>query len=145
MKLVIIFEKSRGFGATTGRPRRCGWFDAVVVKYAVRINGMENMAVTKIDILSGVEKLKICKSYQYQGKTINEFPNNLEILKKCILLYEELEGWKEDISQITDHENLIIQLINYVKRIEEVRNTRVATVSVGPKRSQTIIKEKVFK
>jgi len=140
-----IRKKGGEFGATTGRPRRCGWFDVVVVKYAVRINGMDSMAVTKIDVLSGLKKLKICTSYQYEGESIKEFPSDLEILKKCTPMYEELEGWEEDISQITDYDNLPMQLKKYIKRIEELTNTRVAIVSVGPRRSQTIIREKVFK
>ncbi len=107
-----IRKKGGEFGATTGRPRRCGWFDVVVVKYAVRINGMDSMAVTKIDVLSGLKKLKICTSYQYEGESIKEFPSDLEILKKCTPMYEELEGWEEDISQITDYDNLPMQLRN---------------------------------
>jgi len=139
-----ISKKGGEFGATTGRARRCGWFDAVVVKYAVRINGMESMVITKIDVLSGLEKLRICTSYQYQGGLLKEFPSDLEILKKCTPVYEELEGWKEDVSQITNYNNFPLQLRKYIKRIEELTNTRIAIVSVGPKRSQTIVREKIF-
>ena len=138
-------RKGGEFGATTGRPRRCGWFDAVLVNYAVRINGMDTMVLTKIDILSDFDKVKICTSYKYNGETIKEFPVNLEILENCIPIYEEMEGWKGDISQITKFEDLPQQLKDYIKRIEELVKTKVVIVSVGPKRSQTIIREKVFK
>ena len=138
-------QKGGEFGATTGRPRRCGWFDAVLVNYAVRINGMDSMVLTKIDILSDFDKVKICTSYKYNGETIKEFPVNLEILENCIPIYEEMEGWKGDISQITKFEDLPQQLKDYIKRIEELVKTKVVIVSVGPKRSQTIIREKVFK
>jgi len=138
-------QKGGEFGATTGRPRRCGWFDAVLVNYAVRINGMDSMVLTKIDVLSDFDKIKICTSYKYHGETIKEFPVNLEILENCIPVYEEMEGWKGDISQITKYEDLPQQLKEYINRIEELVKTKVAIVSVGPKRNQTIVREKVFK
>jgi len=140
-----IRQKGEEFGATTGRPRRCGWFDAVLVNYAVRINGMDSMVLTKIDVLSDFEKIKICTSYKYNGETIREFPVNLEILQNCIPVYEEMEGWKGDISQITKYGDLPQQLKDYINRIEELVKTKVVIVSVGPKRSQTIIREKIFK
>lgn len=138
-------QKGGEFGATTGRPRRCGWFDAVLVNYAVRINGMDSMVLTKIDVLSDFSKIKICTSYKYNGETIKEFPVNLETLQNCIPIYEEVEGWKGDISQITKYEDLPQQLKAYICRIEELVKTKVVIVSVGPKRSQTIIREKIFK
>ena len=138
-------QKGGEFGATTGRPRRCGWFDAVLVNYAVRINGMDSMVLTKIDVLSDFDKIKICTSYKYNGETINEFPVNLETLQNCIPIYEEMEGWKGDISQITKYEDLPRQLKDYINRIEKLVKTKVVIVSVGPKRSQTIIRENVFK
>ncbi|HER23820.1 MAG TPA: adenylosuccinate synthase [Candidatus Atribacteria bacterium] len=141
------YTRQRGgeFGATTGRPRRCGWFDAVLVKYAVRINGLDNMVLTKIDVLSDFEQIKICTSYKYDEEIIKEFPVNLEILQNCIPIYEEMPGWKEDISQVTKYEDLPRQLKDYIMRIEELVKTKVVIVSVGPKRSQTIIREKIFK
>lgn len=138
-------QKGGEFGATTGRPRRCGWFDAVLVNYAVRINGMDCMVLTKIDVLSDFDKIKICTSYKYNEKMIKDFPVNLETLQNCIPIYEEVEGWKGDISQITKYENLPQQLKDYINRIEELVKTKVVIVSVGPKRSQTIIREKIFK
>jgi len=140
-----IRQKGGEFGATTGRPRRCGWFDAVIVNYAVRINGMDSMVLTKIDVLSDFKKIKICTSYKYNGEIIREFPVNLEILQNCIPIYEEMEGWKGDISQVTKYECLPRQLKAYVSRIEELVKTKIAIISVGPQRSQTIIREKAFK
>lgn len=140
-----IRQKGGEFGATTGRPRRCGWFDAILVNYAVRINGMDSMVITKIDVLSDFDKIKICTSYKYNGKMIKEFPVDLETLQKCIPVYEEMEGWKGNISQITKYKDLPQQLKAYISRIEELVRTKVAIVSVGPKRSQTIIRENVFK
>ena len=140
-----IRQRGGEFGATTGRPRRCGWFDLVLVNYAVRINGMDSMVLTKIDVLSDFEKIKICTSYKYNGDTIKEFPINIETLQNCIPIYEEMEGWKGDVSQITKYENLPKQLKAYISRIEELVKTKVVIISVGPKRSQTIIREKVFK
>jgi len=138
-------QKGGEFGATTGRPRRCGWFDAVLVNYAVRINGMDSMVLTKIDVLSDFDQIKICTSYKYHEEIIKEFPINLEILQNCIPVYEEMEGWKGDISQITNYRDLPQQLKDYINRIEELVKTKVVIVSVGPKRSQTIIREKIFK
>lgn len=138
-------QKGGEFGATTGRSRRCGWFDAVLVNYAVRINGMDSMVITKIDVLSDFDKIKICTSYKYNKEIIKEFPVDLETLQKCIPVYEEMEGWKGNISQITKYEDFPQQLKAYISRIEELVRTKVVIVSVGPKRSQTIIRENVFK
>jgi len=140
-----IRQKGGEFGATTGRPRRCGWFDAVILNYAVRINGMDSMVLTKIDVLSNLDKIKICTSYKYNDEIIKEFPVNLEILQNCIPVYEEMEGWKGDISQVTKYEDLPEQLKAYISRIEELVKTKVVIVSIGPRRRQTIIREKVFK
>jgi adenylosuccinate synthase len=139
-----IRQKGREFGATTGRPRRCGWFDAVVVKYAVRINGMDSVALTKIDVLSDLDKIKICTSYKSDGKVIKEFPASLETLQKCIPVYEEMKGWKKDISQVTNYEDLPEQLKAYIHRIEELIKIKMVILSVGPQRRQTIIREKIF-
>jgi len=139
-----IREKGGEYGATTGRPRRCGWFDAVIVKYAVRINGLDSLALTKIDVLSNLDKIKICTAYKYKNKIFQEFPPNLEILAHCTPLYEELEGWKEDISRINRFDQLPELLKDYIKRIEELVKTKIILLSVGPERNQTIIREKLF-
>ncbi len=138
-------QKGGEFGATTGRPRRCGWFDAVVVKYAIRINSMDRLVLTKIDVLSNLDKVKICTSYKYKGETIEEFPPYLEVLQNCVPVYEEMEGWKVDVSRVTKYEDLPEPLKAYIKRIEEILKTKVVIVSLGPERNQTIIREKIFK
>ncbi|GAH41339.1 unnamed protein product, partial [marine sediment metagenome] len=123
----------------------CGWFDAVLVNYAVRINGMDSMVLTKIDVLSDFDKIKICTSYKYNEEIIKELPVNLEILQNCIPVYEEMEGWKGNISRLTKYIDLPPQLKDYINRIEELVKTKIVIVSIGPKRSQTIIRENVFK
>lgn len=140
-----IRQKGGEFGATTGRPRRCGWFDVIVVNYAVRINGMDSMVLTKIDVLSDLDKIKICTAYQCNGELIKEFPADLGTLQNCTPVYEEIEGWKSDVSQITKYEDLPSQLKVYIRRIEELTKAKVVIISVGPKRSQTIIREELFK
>jgi len=140
-----IQKKGSEFGATTGRPRRCGWFDAVVVNYAVRINGMDRLALTKIDVLSDLEKIKICTAYRYNNKLIKEFPIDLEVLQNCTPVYEEVDGWMEDISGVSNYKDLPEKLKNYLNRIEELTQTKIVIVSVGSKRIQTIIREKIFK
>lgn len=140
-----IRQKGGEFGATTGRPRRCGWFDVVVVSYAVRINGMDSMVLTKIDVLSDLDKIKICTAYQCNEELIKEFPADLGTLQNCTPVYEEIEGWKSDVSQITKYENLPCQLKVYISRIEELTKAKVLIISVGPKGSQTIIREELFK
>jgi len=138
-------QKGGECGATTGRPRRCGWLDTVLVNYAIRINGMDSMVLTKVDVLSDFDKIKICTSYKYNEEIIKEFPINLEILQNCTPVYEEIEGWKGDISQITRYRDFPKQLKDYIKRIEELVKIKVVIVSIGPKRSQTIIRENAFK
>ncbi len=137
-------EEGGEYGATTGRPRRCGWFDVVIVKYAVRINGLDSLALTKIDVLNNMDKIKICTAYKYKGKVIQEFPANLEILAQCTPVYEELEGWREDISDIKSFDQLPQSLKNYIQKIEEIVKTKIVLISVGPERNQTIFRERLF-
>ncbi len=133
------------FGTTTGRPRRCGWFDVVMVKYAARINGMTSIALMLLDVLTGFEKIKICTGYKMEDKTIDNYPASLKTLAKCEPIYEELDGWKEDISEATTFEELPINAQKYVKRIEELVGIPVKIVSIGPKRKQTIVRDKIFR
>ena len=132
------------YGSTTGRPRRTGWFDALTIKYAAMVNGMDAIALTKLDVLSGLEKIKICIGYKYEDKIIRNFINNAGILKNCIPIYEELPGWEENISKIRDFRELPANAKNYVERIEELLNVPAAIVSVGPERSQTLILKNEF-
>ncbi|MGI6492455.1 MAG: adenylosuccinate synthase [Pelotomaculum sp.] len=134
-----IRTKGGEFGTTTGRPRRCGWFDAVVARYAARINGLSYLAVTKLDVLSGLDKVKICTAYSYRGKLLKEFPASLKVLIECVPVYEEFDGWHEDITSATSLEELPASARQYLERISQVAGVPIALVGVGSKRSQTIL------
>jgi len=127
------------FGATTGRKRRCGWLDTVILKNAVRLNGLTGLAITKLDILSDLDTLKICTGYKYNGKVISHFPADLNMLAACQPIYETLPGWSEDISSIRDRDALPQNTRNYLDRIEVLTETPVDIISVGPGRNQTIV------
>ncbi|MGM0507987.1 MAG: adenylosuccinate synthase [Fusobacteriota bacterium] len=133
-----IREKGGEYGATTGRPRRCGWFDGVVGKYAVRLNGLTDIALTKLDVLSGVKKIKIAVAYEIDGKKYETVPASLNKLEKAKPIYEEMDGWDEDITDIRNFDKLPENAKKYVKRLEEIVGTQISVVSVGPKRSQNI-------
>lgn len=139
-----IREAGHEFGTTTGRPRRCGWLDTVLVNYSKRINGMTNMSLMLLDVLTGFETLKICTGYQYGDEVITNYPASLKILSECTPIYEELPGWTEDITQVETFEDLPENAKKYVKRIEAIIGLPVSIVSVGPKRKQTIIREDIF-
>ena len=133
-------EKGNEFGVTTGRPRRCGWLDIPVLKHAVRVNGLTEIVLTKIDILSGFEEIKVCTGYKNGGKVLKEFPANFEILEDYEPIYESFEGWDEDISKIREYENLPENTKKYIEKIEEMVNTRISIIGIGPGREEAIIK-----
>jgi len=139
-----IQKKGTEFGATTGRKRRCGWLDTVILRNAARLNGLTGVTITKLDVLDGLKSLRICTSYKYNGKAINDFPANLKILAACKPVYETLPGWSEDISNIRKFEDLPENAINYLKRVEELIETPIYIVSVGPGRDETIILKNPF-
>ena len=128
------------FGSTTGRPRRCGWFDAVAAKYAAMLNGIDEIALTLLDVLSGFETLKICTGYKIKDITTNEFPSISKTLEHVVPQYIELPGWKEDITGITAINKLPMAALNYIAKVEELIGKKVTIVSVGPERGQTIFK-----
>ena len=132
------------FGATTGRRRRCGWLDTVLLENAARLNGLSSLAITKLDVLSGIEKLQICTAYQHKGKLIEHFPANLKVLAECQPVYENLPGWEENLSGIRSYEDLPENTKNYLRRIEELTETRIGIISVGPGREETIVLENPF-
>lgn len=140
-----IQEKGVEFGATTGRRRRCGWLDTVIVGNAVRLNGLTGLVITKLDVLGGLSPLKICTAYEYQGKKMDYFPADLKVLGKCKPVYEEHPGWSEDISSIKTFEQLPENARKYLKRIEELTQTSIEIVSVGPGRYETIVLNNPFK
>ena len=139
-----IQSKGAEFGATTGRRRRCGWLDTVILNNAVRLNGLSGLAITKLDVLGGLEQLKICTAYQYEGKRLEAFPASLKVLAKCEPVYESLPGWSEDISSVRVYDDLPPKVRDYLHRIEELTGTPVHIVSVGPGREQTIVIENPF-
>lgn len=131
--------KGGEFGATTGRPRRCGWFDAVVVKHASRLNGLTDLALTKLDVLGGLEKIRICTAYKFGGKTLHEFPAGLPAQEGCEPVYEELGGWDEDISMVKDIGDLPANAQRYVRLIEQLVGVEICMISLGDERSQTMM------
>ena len=132
------------FGTVTGRARRCGWFDAVIVKYAARVNGLTSISFMLLDVLTGFDKIKICTAYKMGDKIVNNFPASLEDLAKCEPVYEELDGWHEDITKVEKFEDLPENAKKYIARIEELIGVNVDLVSVGPNRTQTIIRKNIF-
>lgn len=133
-----IREKGHEYGVTTGRSRRCGWLDLVILKTTVRVSGLSSLAVTKIDTLAGLDKIKVCVGYKFNGEVIDYFPASLEDLAKCEPVYEEFDGWDESVADARSYEELPENAKKYIERIEEFTDTRVSIVSVGPKRDQTM-------
>lgn len=128
------------YGATTGRKRRCGWLDMVMIRQSVRLSGITGFSLTKLDVLSGIEKLKICTGYRYKGETITQaVPSDLKILAQCEPVYEELEGWTEDISTARDMVSLPANTRKYLDRISQLSGVEIILVSVGSGREETIV------
>jgi len=132
------------FGATTGRPRRCGWFDAMVIRYSVRVNGLTGIALTKLDVLSDFDTIKVCTGYTYNGKPLETLPAALETFENCQPVYEELPGWRSDITGAQSFEELPENARRYVRRLEELAGCQIVMVSVGPRRDQTIVLRNPF-
>ncbi len=132
------------FGATTGRSRRCGWFDAVGVRHAVRMNGLTGIALTKLDVLTGFKRIPICTAYRYQGKNVDEFPASSKVMQGAEPLYEEMTGWDATLENVRKFSDLPAAAQAYVKRIEAVIGTEIILVSVGPGREQTILLKNPF-
>jgi len=132
-----IREVGREYGTTTGRPRRVGWFDTVVVRHSRRVSGITDLALNSIDVLSGLETVKICTAYEYNGEIITEYPANLHIIEQCKPVYEELPGWSEDITNVRSLDELPENARRYVERIVELTGIQLMTFSVGPAREQT--------
>lgn len=132
----ILREKGHEYGATTGRPRRCGWFDVELLKQAKRVCGITEVALIKIDVLSGFDKIKVATGYEYNGKRIDMFPSFM--LDKVTPIYTELDGWTEDISQIRNYDELPVNTKKYIEFIEKAAGVKIAVVSVGPDRTNTI-------
>lgn len=142
---VKLRELGDEYGSTTGRPRRCGWFDAVALRYSARINGISEFAITKLDVLSGFDTIKICIGYKYEEELLTEFPSNTDVLKNCKPVYEEMEGWKENISDAKSIAELPPQTRVFLNKIEETTGVPVWIVSLGASREKVIfLKELSF-
>lgn len=139
-----IREIGHEYGTTTGRPRRVGWFDSVVMRHSRRVSGITNLSLNSIDVLSGLETVKICVAYDLDGERIDHYPASLEALKRCKPIYEELPGWSEDITKCRSLEELPEAARNYVRRVSELVGVRISTFSVGPDRDQTNVLESVW-
>jgi adenylosuccinate synthase len=126
------------FGATTGRPRRCGWLDFVALKHAVRINGLTGLIITKLDILDTIDTIKVCVAYEFNGKRLTVFPKEPEILEKCVPVYEDVQGWNENTIGITEFDSLPAKAKEYIRLIEERLGVPVDLISTGQKRDQLI-------
>jgi adenylosuccinate synthase len=140
----LIRERGAEFGTTTGRPRRCGWFDAVVCRYSARINGIQALAIMKLDVLSGLSEVRLCVGYKYADEVRKHFPAELDVLNDCEPIYETMPGWSEDITGVTSMEALPKNAQAYLQRITEVTGVPIALVSVGPGREQTISTRELF-
>ena len=127
------------YGATTGRPRRCGWFDATILRMAARVNGLTGLALTRLDVLDTVEQLKLCTAYRCDGETLEEFPADPHVLERCSPVYEEVEGWCEPTTQVRSFEDLPPRAQQYVNRICELTRVPAALISVGAERDRTIV------
>ncbi|KXT75918.1 adenylosuccinate synthase [Streptococcus sp. DD12] len=139
-----IREIGHEYGTTTGRPRRVGWFDSVVMRHSRRVSGITNLSLNCVDVLSGLETVKICVAYDLDGQRIDHYPASLEQLKRCKPIYEELPGWSEDITACRSLDELPENARNYVRRVGELVGVRISTFSVGPDRDQTNILDSVW-
>lgn len=139
-----IRESGHEYGTTTGRPRRCGWLDGRIVKYAAHVNGLDYLAITRLDVLDTLPQLRLCVGYKYQGRLLDEFPANLKVLKAVEPVYEEMPGWQQDISTVRRYEDLPENARRYIERLSAVSGVPVGIVSVGPNRDQTVVVEKIF-
>ncbi|MEA3369076.1 MAG: adenylosuccinate synthase [Candidatus Ratteibacteria bacterium] len=140
----MLREKGKEFGATTGRPRRCGWFDAVIVKHSVMINHLDGVAITKLDVLDDLKKLKICTGYKYRGTIYKNFPYELEVLEKGKPVYEEVDGWQTSTTEITAYNKLPSNAQRYLEKLAKILKVDIYLISVGSKRKQTISLKEIF-
>ena len=140
----LIRERGHEYGTVSGRPRRCGWFDAVAARHSTRINGFTGAAITRLDILDTFPHLKICVGYKLDGQTIDYFPSSIAALEKCQPIYEELPGWQTPTNHIREYEQLPVKARRYVARLEELISCPVNLICVGPERGQTILKTAIL-
>jgi adenylosuccinate synthase len=135
----LLRQRGGEFGTTTGRPRRCGWLDAVILRYAARVNGLTDWAITKLDVLDSLKTIKICVAYRYKGQRLDEFPENINILADCQPEYIEVPGWQTELSRARHYDDLPLAAKDYIARIEDLTGIKAAIIAVGPGRDQTIV------
>jgi adenylosuccinate synthase len=140
----FIRERAHEYGATTGRPRRCGWFDAVAGRFSTQVNGFTGIALTRLDVLDALDSLKVCTGYKVDGDVLKDFPSDLAILDKCQPIYEELPGWHKETSTIRNIKQLPSQAQRYISRLEELLSCPMSIISVGASRNQTIMVKQVM-
>jgi adenylosuccinate synthase len=134
-------ETGQEYGASTGRPRRCGWYDAVAVRYAARVNGLDALALTKLDVLDGLESLEVCVAYRCGSQTLTEMPGDIAQLAACEPVYEQMPGWQQPTRGITRYDDLPAAAKNYIKKLEETSGVPAAIISTGSERTHTIIRD----
>lgn len=140
----LIRNRAQEFGTTTGRPRRCGWFDAVAARYSRVVNGLTGVVITRLDILDSFPEIKLCVGYELDGRRIDYFPGDADVLGRCRPIYEEVAGWQSPTSQLTGYDELPSQLKRYIARLEELIGCPVHLACIGPERSQAITKKPIF-
>jgi adenylosuccinate synthase len=136
-----LCEKGHEFGTVTGRKRRCGWFDGVAMKRAVRLNGIDSFVITKLDVLSGLDKVKICYGYKLDGQLLDDMPALVKDIERIEPQYIEMEGWQEDISGVESWDDLPQAAKNYLDKLSEVTGCKISILSVGPDRTSTLFSE----
>ncbi|MDR3215622.1 MAG: adenylosuccinate synthase [Bacilli bacterium] len=139
-----IRERGHEYGTTTGRARRIGWFDTVVINHTRRVSGLTDLSIMLLDVLSGLDEIKICTHYLFKGEEINYFPALIDDLNECLPVYETLAGWQEDITACSSFDELPLNAQKYLNRIEELTGVSISLISVGPDRKQTIVKNKMW-
>lgn len=139
-----IRETGNEYGTTTGRPRRVGWFDSVVVRHARRVSGITGLSLNSLDVLTGLKKVNICTAYRYKGQVIEHYPASLSVLDECEPIYEELEGWTEDITGVKSYDELPLAARHYVERVSQLTGIPLTMFSVGPNREQTNIVRGIY-
>lgn len=140
-----IRDVGNEYGTTTGRARRVGWFDSVVVRHARRVSGITDLSLNCLDVLTGIDTLKICTAYKYKGETLNNFPASLEVLAECEPIFEEMPGWTEDITQVENLNELPENARHYLERISQLTEVPLSIFSVGPDRTQTVVVRNVYR
>ena len=136
-----IRERGNEYGTTTGRPRRCGWFDAVGARHAIRINGIKSIALTLLDVLDGFDEVKVCTAYRHRGRTLTDFPSEVRLLQDCEPVYRSMPGWKTPLGQLEKLEDFPARARDYLSLLEDLLKVEIAIVSTGPERRRTIVRE----